>query len=231
MRKNLWKAVALTVVLALVATAVSVLAADKPEKPAPCPMSVAKAAPPEAKGCVMTAPAGAPMQGCGRCCCMRGGAMRGCPMAGKGGMGCGMGMGAGMGPGAGMGCGMGMGAGMGCGMGMGCDPGALKGLDLTPEQQRKVKDIHERLQRKHIQADADMRLARMDLQKLLHSDSPERAKIEAQIDRVADMEAAMQKAHVATHLEMRALLTPEQLKRLQAGPAGCATRVVERPSQ
>jgi Spy/CpxP family protein refolding chaperone len=210
MRKNLWKAVAVTVVLALVTTAVSALAADKQEKPAPCPMSVAKAAPAQAKGCAMTAPAAGAMQGCGGCCCMRGGAMRGCRMAATGGM-----AGAGMGPGAGM----------GCGMGMGCDPAALKGLDLTAEQQRKVTDIHERMQRKHIQADADLRLAQMDLHKLVRAESPDRAKIEAQIDRIARLEADMHKARVGTQLEVRSLLTPEQLKKLQAGPAGCTIKV------
>ncbi len=124
-----------------------------------------------------------------------------------------------------MGCGVGPGAGMG--MGMGCDPAQMKELGLTPEQQRKMTDIHERTQRQNIQTEADLKIAHLDMQKLMQAETPDRAKIEAQIDRIAALEAAMKKARVATQLEVRSILTPEQVRGMHEGPGSCGTRQEE----
>lgn len=112
------------------------------------------------------------------------------------------------------------GPGMRPGMGKGPGPMMLHGLDLTAEQQKKLADVHERQARLAIQAQADLRLATMDLQKLMRADTPEQAKIDAQIDKVAQLRAQMAKSRAATLLEVRAMLTPEQLKKWQAGPMG-----------
>lgn len=147
-----------------------------------------------------------------------GGGMRGCGMKGE--------MGGGM-PGCGMRGGMGMAAGPmgGPGMrpGMGDGPGRmrlLQGLDLTAEQHKKLADIDERQERLAVQAQADLRLATMDLQKLMRADAPDKAQIDAQIDKVAQLRTAMEKSRIAALLEVRALLTPDQLKKWQAGPMG-----------
>ena len=113
-------------------------------------------------------------------------------------------------------CGPGMRPGMGAGHG----PMMLQGLDLTAEQQKKVAVIHERQARLMVQAQADLRIATMDLQKLMRAETPDKAKIDAQIDKLAQLRAGMQKSRTATLLEVRALLTPEQLKKWQAGPMG-----------
>ncbi len=155
------------------------------------------------------------------------------PGAGPGGgpgMGQGMGRGQGMrwmqrmhrgGPGRGMGPGMGRGAHMGRGMGM---ARAFARLDLTDTQREKIQAIHERQARKNIQARADLQVARMDLRDLMRADKPSTSAINAQIDKLARMRADMEKARVATMLEARSVLTPEQRKQLQdmrrAGPAG-----------
>lgn len=140
----------------------------------------------------------------------------------------GEGLGAGMGRGMRMGRGMGRHGGMGRGMGgpgleMGMGRG-FAGLDLTDAQRDKLALIHERQQRKAIQARADMQLARMDLRKLMKADSPSATSINAQIDKLARMRADMQKGHVATFLEARALLTPEQLKQLRESKPGSPGR-------
>jgi len=131
----------------------------------------------------------------------------------RGGMGRGLRMGRGMGLHLGMGMGPGRGAG-GFGMGFG-----FARLDLTDAQREKLADLHERQQRKAVQARADMQLARMDLRKLMRAESPSSTAINAQIDKLSRMRADMQKSHVATFLEARDLLTPEQRKQLrEAGP-------------
>jgi Spy/CpxP family protein refolding chaperone len=177
----------------------------------------------EMKGCSMK---GAMGQGAAACC--KSGDMKGCGMkggtsmavcvvpGGKGMAGCGMKGGMGKGMAGGPMCGPGMGPGMGAGHGA----MMLHGLDLTPEQQKKVAVIHERAQRQMIQQQADVRIATMDLQQLMRAETPDKAKIDAQIDKVAQLRAGMQKSHTATLLEVRALLTPEQLKKFQPLPMG-----------
>jgi len=183
-------------------------------------------------GCCMH---GAAMKNCGMKagkggCCMQGAAMKNCGMKG------GMGKGEGCAPGPGMkGCGMKgemgpvMGGGMRCGPGMrggpmhpGMGPGPMmmRGLDLTPEQHKRMAEVQERQARLAIEAEADTRLAALDLHKLMRAATPDRTKIDAQIEKLAQLRAQLQKSRAATLLEVRALLTPEQLKKCQAGPMG-----------
>jgi Spy/CpxP family protein refolding chaperone len=159
------------------------------------------------------------------------------------GMGHGMGMGMhgamggpGMHAGAGM-CGPGCGGGKGMMAGGGCGPQmrrerdgrggqgmamVMKELGLTDAQRDKVTEIHERVARQNVQTEADLKLAAMDLQKLMRADKPDAKLIGAQIDKLAALRATMQKARVQGHLEMRGLLTPEQLKKAKEMHGGGA---------
>ena len=224
MRKNHWKAVVVAAVLLTTVPALLALAAEKTAQTKPTGKTSEQMMP----GCTMhggaekdadVSKASCGMKGgAGMACCSKhGGDMKGCGM--KGDMGKGM-------PGCGMKGGMGMAGGPACGPGMrpgmGAGHGAmmLKGLDLTPEQQKKVALIHERQARLMVQAEADLRIATMDMRQLMRAETPDKAKIDAQIDKLAQMRAGMEKSHTATLLEVRALLTPEQLKKFQAGPMG-----------
>jgi Spy/CpxP family protein refolding chaperone len=177
----------------------------------------------------------------GKCCDMGGcghgpqaamGRGMGGGMMGHGMMGHGMaqGMGPGMGPGAGrdgpgaaaphgdMGSGPGDGPDDGLGMGQGI--AMLHQLDLTPAQREKFADIHERAMKQNIQAGADLQIARLDLAKLMRAETPDGRAIDAQIDKLAGLRAGIQKSRVAALLEARALLTPEQQKKLRELRAG-----------
>jgi Spy/CpxP family protein refolding chaperone len=92
-------------------------------------------------------------------------------------------------------------------------------LDLTDAQRGKLRDIHEAAARKNVQRRADMELARMDLRKLMRADSPTTSSVNAQIDKITRLQADGMKAHFDTFMQARAVLTPEQLKKLQSGPA------------
>jgi Spy/CpxP family protein refolding chaperone len=98
-----------------------------------------------------------------------------------------------------------------------CGP-MLKALDLTAEQQKKSDAIHEKQARQMVQAEADMRIAEMDMQQLMSAETLDKAKIDAQIDKLSQLRAGMQKSRIATLFEIRALLTPEQLKKFSVGP-------------
>lgn len=91
-------------------------------------------------------------------------------------------------------------------------------LDLTDAQKAKLRDIHEAAARKSVQRRADMELARMDLRKLMRADSPTASSVNAQIDKITRLQADGMKAHFDTFMQARAVLTPDQLKKLHSGP-------------
>jgi Spy/CpxP family protein refolding chaperone len=165
---------------------------------------------------------GAGLQCCGMQCSKGGAGRGGCGMHGGMGAGqCGPGMHGGMGAGQ---CGPGMHGGMGaglCGPGLGCGNGLgierLHELGLTPQQKTKLMDIHERWQRLAIQKQADIRIAMLDLQKLVCSEKPEKVRIDAAIDKVARLRAELAKSCIGARLEACSLLTPEQLKECREG--------------
>lgn len=131
------------------------------------------------------------------------------------------------GPGMGMGPG---GHGRGMAMGMGHDMGMRRGkggpgghaammfgmLDLSDAQKAKMREIHEKQERAQIQSRADLQIARLDMRKLVHAENPDAAAINAQVDRMAKIRSDMAKARIATMLEARAQLTPDQRKKFDA---------------
>ena len=118
-----------------------------------------------------------------------------------------------------------MGPRRGMGMGpMGHGGPGLRGrfaeLNLTGDQRTKLQALHEAQARKAVQRRADMQLARIDLHKLMREDRPNMASVNAQIDKMARLHAEAMKARFETHMQARALLTPEQVKKLREGMPG-----------
>lgn len=109
----------------------------------------------------------------------------------------------------------------GGGMGM---LGRWAQLDLTETQRGRIHDLHEVQARKAVQRRADMQLARMDLRKLMRADHPNAAAVNAQIDKLARMRADGMKSAFGTRMQARAMLTPDQVKKLNAGPDGVRMR-------
>ena len=102
------------------------------------------------------------------------------------------------------------GAGMHGGPGMGHELGEK--LNLSDDQRTKLADIHDRHERAAIPIHGDLRVASLDLRKLMRADKPDLRTIDAQIDRIASLRASLHKARVAGMLEARAVLTPAQQK-------------------
>ena len=101
----------------------------------------------------------------------------------------------------------------------------MRMLDLTPEQKKRMADIRDRQERSAIRAQADMRIAQLDLQKLMRADTPDRRAIESQIDKLGSMRTAMQKSRMGMMFDMRSVLTQEQRDKLKdwrqnGGPRG-----------
>ena len=143
----------------------------------------------------------------------------------------------------GRGRGMGMGMGMGRGMGMGPQPGRgpmqrgmgrwwkdpqmVEKLGVTADQQKKMDDIFQQHRLKLIDVTAAVEREEVTLEPMMAADQPDEARIVAQIDKVAQARAELEKANARMLLGIRRVLTPDQWKKLQAeaprpgrGPGG-----------
>ena len=142
-------------------------------------------------------------------------------------------------PGRGRGMGMGMGRGMGMGpqpgrgpmqRGMGRwwkDPQMVEKLGVTADQQKKMDDIFQQHRLKLIDVTAAVEREEVTLEPMMAADQPDEARIVAQIDKVAQARAELEKANARMLLGIRRVLTPDQWKKLQAeaprpgrGPGG-----------
>ncbi len=99
-------------------------------------------------------------------------------------------------------------------------------IGINSEQQKKMDDIFQANRLRLVDLNATLQKDEMILEPLLSSDSPEETKILAQIDKVAQARAELEKANARFLLGIRRVLTPEQWKKLQAerpaagGPRG-----------
>lgn len=109
----------------------------------------------------------------------------------------------------------GMGSRRRMGEGMRMRPGFVQALDLTSEQRDRIAEIRERAEKRRIQADADLKIAAVDLRHLMRSDRPDRRAIDSQIDKLAAMRAGMMKARIGAMLDMRSVLTVDQQRRVR----------------
>ena len=159
-------------------------------------------------------PPAPPQQGVGPC--------MGGPCMGLGpGMGRGMGMGLGRGPNANL-------APMGRGMGRWWwNPQMVQTLGVNSDQQKKMDDIFQQHRLQLIDLTATVEREEVTLQPLMAADQPDEPKIIAQIDKVAQARAELEKANARMLLGIRRVLTPDQWKKLQAetprlgrGPGG-----------
>jgi Spy/CpxP family protein refolding chaperone len=151
--------------------------------------------------------------GMGRCGAAMGG--RGMAMAGNPGMGCGM-MGGGMGgAGCGMACGM-----MGSGMGRhGCAECYLKcagALKLTEKQIGELKAIRAAAKKAAIRKQADIRVARAELDDIMSEETLDFAKAKAKIAVISDLKVSVQIDRLNSIQKAQRVLTAEQMKQCKA---------------
>jgi len=87
-------------------------------------------------------------------------------------------------------------------------------LGLDKEQLTKIHEILGDEQKASSKDRADLQEARGDLEKMMQADQPDRAAIESQIDKMEQLQAELQKSSAWAMLDARALLTPQQRKKL-----------------
>jgi periplasmic protein CpxP/Spy len=103
-------------------------------------------------------------------------------------------------------------------------PQMVEKLGLTPEQQKKMDDAFLLSRLKLIDLTASLDKEEAILEPLVSAERPDAEKIRAQIDRIAQARAELEKANSNMLLELRLLLTPDQWKRLHDGALGLGPR-------
>jgi len=97
----------------------------------------------------------------------------------------------------------------------------IKTLELTPEQQKKMDEAFLQNRLRLIDLTAALEKEELILEPLVENIHPgDEAKILAQIDRVADARAGLEKANSRMLLAIRQILTQEQWSKLPANGGG-----------
>ncbi len=140
------------------------------------------------------------------------------------GYGPGYGMMQGYGPGYGMmqgygGYGPGMMAGYGLHMGIYSfvnDPGFAKEVGLTSTQVDKLKKIQTTSQKSLAKTGSELQVLRVELNDLLGQTSPDIKAVDSKLDEIGKKENAVRKQLVHQQIEARAILTEEQLEKMES---------------
>jgi periplasmic protein CpxP/Spy len=96
------------------------------------------------------------------------------------------------------------------------DPGLVQKLGLNPDQQKRIDTLFQQSRLKLIDLSAALQKEEAIMEPLVEADRPDEAQVLAQIDRVAQARAELEKANARMLLGFRGVLTQDQWKKLQA---------------
>jgi Spy/CpxP family protein refolding chaperone len=83
-------------------------------------------------------------------------------------------------------------------------------LDLSEEQQDKLKALHISYKKDMIRRNADREIAQIDLDELIQQEETDLNAVEMQIRKIADLEAATKYSWIKLWTDAKSLLTAEQ---------------------
>jgi Spy/CpxP family protein refolding chaperone len=95
------------------------------------------------------------------------------------------------------------------------NPNVVTQLSLSDDQRKAMDGILQDHRMKLIDMQATLRKAELEMGPLMKADTPDRAAIEAQIDKVVGARADLEKANARFLLDIRMQLKPDQWKQLQ----------------
>lgn len=96
------------------------------------------------------------------------------------------------------------------------NPDVVKQLNLTDDQRKAMDGIMQDHRMKLVDLQATLQKAELEMDPLMKADTPDRAAIEAQIDKIVSARADLEKANARFLLDIRMQLKPDQWKQLQA---------------
>ncbi len=95
------------------------------------------------------------------------------------------------------------------------NPRIAADLKLTDDQRKAMDGIFQEHRLKLVDLQANLKKSELEMQPLMKADTPDQAAILAQIDRVAQARADLEKANARFLLALRGKLTPDQWKQLR----------------
>lgn len=104
-------------------------------------------------------------------------------------------------------------------------PAVQKSLVLTDEQREKIGDISHIVRIDVIRQQAELRVQRLELQRMMQGDAPDRPAIDEKVQEVARALAALMHTRVSALLNLREILTKEQIDKMRES---AARRIQER---
>jgi len=99
-------------------------------------------------------------------------------------------------------------------------PDVVQRLVLTSEQQKKLDEVFQQARLKLIDLNAVVAKEELIMEPLVAAEQPDETKIVAQIDKIAQARAELEKANVRMLLGIRRVLTQEQWNNLKAATPG-----------
>jgi len=96
------------------------------------------------------------------------------------------------------------------------NPATIEKLKLTDAQRKQMDEILQKHRETLVDLRGNLEKAELVMEPLMRDDQPNEAKILAQIDKVAQARAELEKANARFLLGLRSKLTPEQWKLLEA---------------
>jgi Spy/CpxP family protein refolding chaperone len=106
------------------------------------------------------------------------------------------------------------------------NPEFAQRIGITPDQQKKMDNIFQQSRLTLIDLHAAVEKQETILEPLVSADQPNEAQILAQIDKVAQSRAELEKANARMLLGLRGVLTADQWKKLQAEEASRRARLM-----
>ncbi len=105
-------------------------------------------------------------------------------------------------------------------------PEMAQKLSLTADQTKKMDDIFQQFRLKLIDLNASVQKEEAIMEPLVGAEQPDETRIAAQIDKLAQARAELEKANARMLLGIRRLLTPEQWNKLKADAANTPPRLL-----
>jgi Spy/CpxP family protein refolding chaperone len=98
------------------------------------------------------------------------------------------------------------------------DPQLRQKLQLSDEQVQKIEKIARDQHLQEIDLRADVEKQDVLLRTLMESDAPDKSQALAQVDRLSEARARLERSRVEMFLSIQQVLTPEQAKKLRSLP-------------
>jgi periplasmic protein CpxP/Spy len=95
------------------------------------------------------------------------------------------------------------------------NPRLVEKLKLTDDQRKAMDEIFQQHREKLVDLHGNVDKAEIEMEPLVKADQPNESAVMAQIDRVAQARAELEKANARFLFELRAKLTPDQWKQVQ----------------